>query len=161
MYKEWILKWHELSRKLRIFCVNIGWWYCSVAKLHPILCNSRDCSMPSFPVLHYLLEFAQNQAHWVNDAIQPSHPLSSPSLPTFSFSHDEQLFHWVWRAGGKKKMEKKMKLRTLFMMSAPQVNVKWIHSSDKTGLIQHINCRNTAWSPRAYRSTYFLWAAVE
>ena len=39
-----------------------------------------DCSIPSFPVLHYLLESAQTHAHWVCDAIQPSRPLSSPRL---------------------------------------------------------------------------------
>ena len=45
-----------------------------------------DCSMPSFPVLHYLLEFAQTQVHWVSDANQPSHPLSSSSPPAFNLS---------------------------------------------------------------------------
>ena len=43
------------------------------------LCDSMDCSMPGFPVLHHLLELAQTHIHWVSDAIQPSHPLSSPS----------------------------------------------------------------------------------
>ena len=42
-----------------------------------------DCSTPGFPVHHQLLEFAQTRVHWVSDAIQPSHPLSSPSpLPS-------------------------------------------------------------------------------
>ena len=40
-----------------------------------------NCSTPGFPVLHYLPEFAQTHIHWVNDAIQPSHPLT-PSSPT-------------------------------------------------------------------------------
>ena len=44
-----------------------------------------DCSMPGFPVHHQLLEFTQTHAHWVSDAIQPSHPLLSPSPPTFIF----------------------------------------------------------------------------
>ena len=39
------------------------WWWCSVAKLHPILCNSMDCSTPGFPVLHYLPEFAKTDIH--------------------------------------------------------------------------------------------------
>ena len=42
-----------------------------------------DCSMPGFPVLHCLLEFAQTHIHWVDYVIQPSHPLSLPFLPTF------------------------------------------------------------------------------
>ena len=47
---------------------------CSVTKLCPTLCDPMNCSMPGFPVLHYLPEFAQTRVHWVSDAIQPSHP---------------------------------------------------------------------------------------
>ena len=43
-------------------------------------CDLMDCSPPGFPVLYYLLEFAQTQVHWVGDAIQPSHPLPPPSF---------------------------------------------------------------------------------
>ena len=45
------------------------------------LCDPKDCSTAGFPVLHYLLEFAQTIVHWVGDAIQPSHPLLPPSSP--------------------------------------------------------------------------------
>ena len=45
-----------------------------------------DCSMPGFPVLHYLPESAQIHVHWVSDVIQPSHPLSSPSPPALNLS---------------------------------------------------------------------------
>ena len=48
---------------------------CSVTKSCPTLCNPMDCSIPGFPVLHYLLEFAQTHDHWVSDAIQPSNHL--------------------------------------------------------------------------------------
>ena len=54
---------------------------CLVTKLSLTLCNPMDCSVPGFPVLNYLLKFAQTHVHWVGDAIQPSHPLSSPSPP--------------------------------------------------------------------------------
>ena len=65
---------------------------CSVAKSCPTLCNSMHCNTPSFPVFHYLLEFAQTHVHWVGDAIQPSHPLSSPSPPTLNLSQHQGLF---------------------------------------------------------------------
>ena len=52
---------------------------CSVAKSHPTFCNPMDCSTPGFPVLHSLPEFTETHARRVSDAIQPSHPLSSPS----------------------------------------------------------------------------------
>ena len=54
-----------------------------------------DCSTPGLPVLHHLPEFAQTHVHWVGDAIQPSHPLSSPSPPAFSLSQHQGLFQWV------------------------------------------------------------------
>ena len=54
-----------------------------------------DCSMPGFPILHHLLEFAQTHVHWVSDAIQPSHPLSSPSPPTYNPYQHQGLFKCV------------------------------------------------------------------
>ena len=54
-----------------------------------------DCSMPGFPVLHYFSEFTKTHVHWVSDAIQPSHPLSSPSPPAFNLSQNQGLFLWV------------------------------------------------------------------
>ena len=51
--------------------------------------------MPGSPVLHYLLEFAQTRVHWVGDAIQPSHPLLSPSPPAFNISQHWGLFQRV------------------------------------------------------------------
>jgi len=59
---------------------------CSVTLLCLTLCDSMDFSTPGFPVLHYLLEFAQTHVHWVGDAIQPSHPLSPPSPLAFNLS---------------------------------------------------------------------------
>ena len=50
------------------------------------------CSAPGFPVLHQVQELAQTHVHWVRDAIQPSHPLSSPSPPAFNLSQHQSLF---------------------------------------------------------------------
>ena len=62
----------------------------------PTLCNPTNCSMPSFPVLHYLLEFAKTHVHWVSEAIQPSHLLSAPlSSLGFNLSQHQSLFQWV------------------------------------------------------------------
>ena len=60
--------------------------------------NSRDpmdCSMSGFPVHHQLLELAQTHVHWVSDAIQPSHPLSSPSPSAFNLFLHWSLCQWV------------------------------------------------------------------
>ena len=54
-----------------------------------------DCSTPGLPVYHQHLEFTQTQVHQVSDALQPSHPLSSPSPPAFNLSQHQGLFQWV------------------------------------------------------------------
>ena len=59
------------------------------------LCDPMDCSTPGFPVYHQLPELAQIHVHRVGDAIQPSHPLASPSPPAFSVSQHQGLFQWV------------------------------------------------------------------
>ena len=69
--------------------------FSSVAQSCPTLSDPMDCSKLGFPVLHHLLEFVQISVHWVGDAIQPSHPLSSPSPPAFSLSQHQDLFQWV------------------------------------------------------------------
>ena len=58
-----------------------------------------DCSRPGFPVLHYLPEFAQTYVHWVNDAIQRSHPLLLPSPPALNFSQHQVFWWWCWNCG--------------------------------------------------------------
>ena len=55
--------------------------------------DTIDCSTPGFPVHHQLPELTQTHVHWVSDAIQPSHPLSSPS-PAFNLSQHRGLFQW-------------------------------------------------------------------
>ena len=62
---------------------------------HVRLCDPMDCSMPGFPVLHHFPEFAQMHVRWVGNAIQPSHPLLSPSPPPFNLSQHQGLFQWV------------------------------------------------------------------
>ena len=67
-------------------------WFCSAAQACPTLCNPMDCSTPGLPVHHQLPEFTQTHVHWVGDAIQPSHPLLSPSPPALSLSQQRGLF---------------------------------------------------------------------
>ena len=64
----------------------------SVAQSCPILWDAMDRSTPGFPVHHQLLEHAQTHIHQVGDAIQTSHPLSSPSPPAFSLNQHQGLF---------------------------------------------------------------------
>ena len=68
---------------------------CSVSESHLTLCDPMDCSTPGFPGLLYLLVFAQTHGCCYGDAIQPSHPLSSPSPPAFNVSQHQDLFQGV------------------------------------------------------------------
>ena len=69
-------------------CSLVGKW--SLTLYYPM-----DCSAPGLPVLYDLPEFAQTYAHWVSDAIQTSHPLSSSSQPALNLSLHQGLFQWV------------------------------------------------------------------
>ena len=69
--------------------------FCSVTKSCPTLCNPMNCNTPGFPVLDYLLEFAQIHVQWASDAIQPSHPLLLPSPLALNLSQHHGLFQWV------------------------------------------------------------------
>ena len=82
-------------------------WLCTgssvqfMAQSCPTLCDPMDCSTPDFPVHHQLPELAQIHVHRVSDAIQPFHPLSSPSLPAFNLSQhqgfsSESVLHIRW-----------------------------------------------------------------
>ena len=64
----------------------------SVAQSCPTLCDPMNRSMPGLPVQHQLLEFTQTHVHRVSDAVQPSHPLSSPSPPAPNPSQHQSLF---------------------------------------------------------------------
>ena len=82
------------SVMFKSFCLqdqSIGFFssvqFSSVAQSCLTLCDPKDCSMPGLPVHHQLPEFTQAHVHWVSDAIQPSHPLSSPSPPAFNLYH--------------------------------------------------------------------------
>ena len=59
------------------------------------ICDSMNCSMPGLPVHHQLPESTQTPVHWVGDAIQPSHHLSSSSPPALNLSQHQGLFKWV------------------------------------------------------------------
>ena len=73
----------------RTFCC------CSINKSSQALFHLMKSSTPDSPVLHCLVEFAQNHVHWFGDSIQPSHPLSTPSPPALSLSQHQGLFQWV------------------------------------------------------------------
>jgi len=104
----WNLAWRILDITLlecemsAIVCSLSTLWHClslgfrsvqSLSRVRP--CNPMNRSTPGLPVHHQLLEFTQTHVHRVSDAIQPSHPLSSPSPPAPNPSQHQSLFQWV------------------------------------------------------------------
>ena len=69
--------------------------FSSVAQSCPTLCDLMNWSTAGFPVHHQLQDPAQTHVHWARDAIQPSHPLSSPSPPVVNLAQHHGLFQWV------------------------------------------------------------------
>ena len=78
------------------------------AQLCLSLCNPMNCSTPGFPVLHYPMEHAQTHVHWVDDAIQPPHPLSLPLPLAFNLSQHQGLFQ---RVGSSNQVAKVLELQ--------------------------------------------------
>ena len=90
----------SLCSLLNNIMINIKYFFCSISKLCPTLCNPMNCRRTSFPVLHCHPEFAQMHVHWVDDVIQPSHPLLPPLPPALNFSqmvfYNESALHNRW-----------------------------------------------------------------
>ena len=79
------------NKHMNICSTSLVIQFSSLTQSCLILCDSMDFSMPGLPVHHQLQEFTQTHAHCIGDAIQLSHPLSSPS-PTFNLFEDQGLF---------------------------------------------------------------------
>ena len=72
----------------------------SVTQSCSTFCDPMDCSTPGFPVHPQFPEPTQTHVHHIGDAIQPSHPLMSPSPPAFNLSQHQGLFQWIFTSGG-------------------------------------------------------------
>jgi len=107
----------------------------SSAQLCLTPCNSMDCSMPGFLVHHQLLEPTKTHVHCVGDAIQPSHPLSSPSPPTFNLPQHQGLFQWVSSCH---QVAKSIKL----CLIADNNLTGW----KEENLVSHISCLELRWA---------------
>ena len=86
-----LMKWLFVPVSFVVVCYSMV-QFSSVTQSCLTLCNPMNCSMPGLPVHHQLPEFTQTHVHQVGDAIQPSHPLSSPSPPALNLSQHQGLF---------------------------------------------------------------------
>ena len=98
MYKHICIPWYILLNNNKYYNKakpDNDYQFSSVTQSGPTLCDPMNHSMPGLPVHHELLESTQTHVHSVGDAIQPSHPLSSPSPPSLNLSQHQGLFKWV------------------------------------------------------------------
>ena len=134
----------EFQKNIYLCFVNYtkaydGVQFSSVVQLRPTLCDPSDFSTSGFPVHHQLLELAQTQVHWVGDAIQPSHPLSSPSPPAFNLSQHQGLFQ---RASSSHQVAKVLELQHQFF----QWIFDWVNHNElwkalkEMGIPDHLTC---------------------
>ena len=97
------ISWKQKLKRIKLFphlwfrkkFSHISVQFSSVTQSCPTLCDPMNCSTPGLPVQNQLPESTQTHVHWVSDAIQPSHPLSSPSPPALNLSQHQGLFKWV------------------------------------------------------------------
>ena len=92
---KWLWIQHEVTAQKTPFLFSRVIQFSSVAQSCPTLCDPMNRSTLGLPVHHHLPEFTQTHVHRVGDAIQPSHPLSSPSPPAPNPSQHQSLFQWV------------------------------------------------------------------
>ena len=114
------------EKKLKELCskqtlINTLLQFSSVTQSCPTLCDPSDYSTPGLHVRQQLLEPTQTHVHWVGDAIQPSHPLSSPSPPTFSLSQHQGLFQRV---------SSLHQVAKVFYFQLPHQSFQWILRTD-------------------------------
>ena len=127
--------------------------FSSVAQLCPTLCDPMNCSRPDLPVHHQVPESNQTHAHRAGDAIQPSHPLSSPSPPTPNPSKHQGLFQWVNSSHEVAKVLE-FQLRHQSFQWTPRTDnpLEW------TGWISLQSKRLSSYSPTKGRWNVTLWA---
>ena len=147
-----------LRTQVHLIFIAILWRCCClVAKSCPALWDPMDFSMPGFPVLHCLPELAQIHVHWVGDAIQPSHLLSSPSPPALNLSQHQDLFLWV---------SSSLQVAKVLELSASvlPVNIQGWFPLELTDLIflskglSRVFSRTTIWKHQFFGAQPFLWS---
>ena len=139
--------------------MDIGWILSYLLFSRSIMSDSlwpQEYSTPDFPVLHYLLEFAQTHVHCIDDAIQPSHPVLSPSSPALKLSQHQGFFSvsWLFALGGQS-------IRASASASVLPMNIQGWCPLGLTGLISLLStvCSSTTVGKHQFFSVQpFLWS---
>ena len=132
-------------------------WFSSVAQSCPTLCNPMDCSTPGFPVHHQLSGPTQTHVHRVGDAIQPSHPRSSPFPSAPSPSQHQGLFKWV---GSSHKIAKVLEFQLQhqsfqWILRTDFLGIDWFELFAVQGTLKSLLQHHSSKASILRRSTFF------
>ena len=147
-------KWVKLSHINNNESVHFS----SVAQLGPTLCDPMDCSTPGLPVHHQLPEFTQTHVHWVGEAIQPSHPLLSPSPPALNLSQHQGLFQRVSSSHQVAKVLE-FQLQHQFFQWTPRTDLTrkdWLDLLAVQGTLKSLLQHHSSKASILWRSAFFI-----
>ena len=142
--------------------------FSSVTQSCLILCDPMNCSMPGLLVHHQLPEFPQTHVHRVGDAIQPSHPLASPSPPAFHLSQHQGLFQWVSSLQQvAKELNFSLSIIQFFLMLFIPMNIQdwsplgwtgWISLQPKG--LSRVFSSTTIWKLQFFGTQHICWDSI-
>ena len=136
--------------------VNRGYFLstcCPIAQLYPTLWDPMDFSMPGLPVHHQLLGPTQTHVCWVSDAIQPPHPLSSPSPPVFNLSQHQGLFKWV---SSSHQAAKVLKFYLQYIQELISFRMDWLDLLDDQGTLESLLQHHSSKASILWCSAFFM-----
>ena len=131
--------------------------FSSVAQSTPTLCDPMNRSTPGLPVHYQLPEFTQTHVHRVGDAIQPSHPLSSPSPPAFNLSQHQGLFKWASSSHQLAKVLEFQLQHQSFQWKSFQFRTDWFHLLAVQGTLKSI-LNTTVQKHQFFGTQLSLWS---
>ena len=134
--------------------------FSSIQFSRSVVSDSMDCSTAGFPVHHQLLELVQTHVHRVGDAIQPFHPLSSPSPPVFSLSQHQGLFKAAsgssyFRKGNTSASHGKKKNHIASVVWTQISSSGWLLGNSKCLLIDPLWQHKILWNALFYQGQFF------
>ena len=131
--------------------------FSSVTQWCPTLCDPMDGSTPGLPVHHQLLEFTQTHVPWIGDAIQLSHPLSSPSPPAFKLSQPQGLFQWVNSSHQVAKiLEFQLQHQFWWIFRTDVVRVDWLDLLAVQGILKSLLQHHSSKASILWCSAFFI-----
>ena len=143
------------KKRRKLASVMVNYIFSSVTWLCPTLCDPMNHSTPGLPVHHQLPEFTQTYVHRVGDAIQPSHPLSSPSPPAFNLSQHQGLFQSQFFISGGQSIRVSASASVLPMNTRGWSPLGWLDILAVQGTLKSLFHHHSSKSSILWHSAFF------